>query len=222
LNLILLGAPGAGKGTQAQKIQEFFHIPKISTGDMLRAARAAQTPLGLQAEAYMVAGKLVPDEVVIGLIQERLAQDDCKKGYILDGFPRTLPQAKALGEMLQVHGNIDKVVNIEVNEDSLVKRLTGRRQCEKCSQGYHLEFAPSQKQGICDRCGGKLFQRNDDKEDTIRARLKVYQEMTAPLIEFYKKENVLKTISGSGTVDEIFKNIVDVLNTWLQSSPRKK
>ncbi len=222
MNLILLGAPGAGKGTQAQKIQDFFHIPKISTGDMLRAARVAQTPLGLLAESYMVAGKLVPDEVVIGLIQERLGQADCKQGYILDGFPRTLPQAQALAEMLKDQGSIDKVVNIEVSEDSLVGRLTGRRQCEKCSQGYHLQFAPPQEEGICDRCKGKLFQRNDDKEDTIRARLKVYQEMTAPLIEFYKKENLLTTISGSGTVDEIFKNIVGVLNTWLQSSPRKK
>jgi adenylate kinase len=212
LNLILLGAPGAGKGTQAMKLQELYHVPKLSTGDMLRAAQIAKTPLGMQAEKYMQAGKLVPDAIVIGLMKDRLVQEDCKKGYILDGFPRTVAQAQALKGMLQEQGKkIDRVVNIEVDEEELVKRLTGRRQCEKCEQGYHLQFAPPKKEGICDRCGGKLFQRDDDQEETIRARLAVYQEMTAPLVEFYRKEKLLETVEGEGSVDKIFDSIVEVL-----------
>lgn len=209
MNLVFLGAPGAGKGTQANKVQDLFGIPKISTGDMLRAARAQKTALGLQAETYMNAGKLVPDEVVIGLIGERLNQADCQKGYILDGFPRTVGQAKALKASLEGKGDkIDCVVNIVVDEESLVKRLTGRRQCEKCQQGYHLEFAPSRIEGICDRCGGKLFQRDDDKEATIRARLNVYREQTAPLVDFYKGENVLTMVNGDEAVQSVFDAIV--------------
>lgn len=209
MNLVFLGAPGAGKGTQANKVQDLFGIPKISTGDMLRAARAQKTALGLQAETYMNAGKLVPDEVVIGLIGERLNQADCQKGYILDGFPRTVGQAKALKASLEGKGDkIDCVVNIVVDEESLVKRLTGRRQCEKCQQGYHLEFAPSLIEGICDKCGGKLFQRDDDKEATIRARLNVYREQTAPLVDFYKGENVLTMVNGDEAVQSVFDAIV--------------
>ncbi len=212
MNLVFLGAPGAGKGTQATKVQELFGIPKISTGDMLRAARVQKTPLGLQAETYMNAGKLVPDEVVIGLIGERLAWGDCKKGYILDGFPRTVAQAKALKANLDEQGDkIDCVLNIVVDEESLVKRLTGRRQCEKCQQGYHLEFAPTLREGICDKCGGKLFQREDDKETTIRARLNVYREQTAPLVDFYKDENILTTVNGDELVDNVFNAIVSAV-----------
>lgn len=212
MNLILLGAPGAGKGTQAKKIEERFRIPQISTGDMLRAARTAKTPLGLEAEKYMLAGKLVPDELVIRLIVERLGQKDSKKGYILDGFPRTVAQAKALQNTLDAQGSrLDRVVNIEVDEEDLVRRLTGRRQCASCQQGYHLLFAPPQKEGICDRCGGKLFQRDDDKEETIRARLKVYREMTAPLVDFYKKAGLLSTVRGERSMEEVFNSIVEVL-----------
>jgi adenylate kinase len=212
LNIILLGPPGAGKGTQSKKIQEHFRIPQISTGDMLRAARAAKTPLGLQAEGYMREGKLVPDDLIIRLVEERLSEADCRSGYILDGFPRTVAQAKALKESLNKRqGRINRVVNIEVEEEELVKRLTGRRQCERCNQGYHLLYAPPQKEGICDRCGGRLFQRDDDKEETIRARLKVYKEMTEPLIEFYRKEGLLESVSGKGSVEDIFHSIVKVL-----------
>ncbi len=212
MNLVLLGAPGAGKGTQANKVQDLLGIPKISTGDMLRAAKVQKTPLGLQAESFMNAGKLVPDEVVIGLTIERLAQEDCKKGYILDGFPRTVAQAKALKENLEGQGlKIDRVVNIDVDEENLVKRLTGRRQCEQCQQGYHLEFAPPQKEGICDKCGGKLFQRVDDKETTIRARLNVYREQTAPLVDFYKGEKILKTVNGDEAVESVFQAIVQAI-----------
>ncbi len=212
MNLVFLGAPGAGKGTQANKVQELFGIPKISTGDMLRAARAERTPLGLEAEKYMNAGKLVPDEVVIGLIAERLTQADCKNGYILDGFPRTVGQAQALKENLaRKNEKIDCVVNITVDEESLIKRLTGRRQCEKCQQGYHLEFAAPKIAGICDKCGGKLFQREDDKEATIRERLSVYNKQTAPLVEFYTQEKVLKTVKGDEAVEDVFASIVNVL-----------
>lgn len=212
MNLVFLGAPGAGKGTQANKVQELFGIPKISTGDMLRAARVQKTALGLQAETYMNAGKLVPDELVIALIAERLSQADCKKGYILDGFPRTVAQAKALKSNLEKQADkIDLVVNIVVDEESLVKRLTGRRQCEKCQQGYHLEFASPKTAGICDKCGGKLFQREDDQEATIRARLNVYREQTAPLVDFYTNENVLKVVNGDEAVENVFKAIVKIV-----------
>lgn len=213
MNLVFLGAPGAGKGTQATKVHELFGIPKISTGDMLRAAAKNQkTPLAIQAEAFMNAGNLVPDEVVIGLISERLIQSDCKSGYILDGFPRTLAQAIALKSNLDKRGErIDCVLNIEVDEEGLVKRLTGRRQCEQCQQGYHLEFAPPLNEGICDKCGGKLFQRQDDKEETIRARMNVYREQTAPLVDFYKNENILKTVNGDETVQKVFEAIVNTV-----------
>lgn len=213
MNLVFLGAPGAGKGTQATKVHELFGIPKISTGDMLRAAaRSQKTSLGIQAESFMNAGNLVPDEVVIGLISERLLQSDCKSGYILDGFPRTVAQAKSLKSNLEKHGDkINCVLNIEVDEEALVKRLTGRRQCEQCQQGYHLKYALPQKEGICDKCGGKLFQRQDDKEETIRARMNVYREQTAPLVDFYKNENILKTINGDETVQNVFEAIVNVV-----------
>lgn len=209
MNLVFLGAPGAGKGTQATKLGEILGIPKISTGDMLRAARVQKTPLGLQAETFMNAGKLVPDELVIALIAERLKSEDCKQGYILDGFPRTVAQAKALKDNLSKQNeSLDYVINIEVDEDSLVKRLTGRRQCEKCQQGYHLEFAAPKVAEICDKCGGKLFQREDDKESTIRARLNVYHDQTAPLVDYYTNEKILKTVNGDEAVEQVFEAIV--------------
>ncbi|MFO1519754.1 MAG: adenylate kinase [bacterium] len=223
MNLILFGPPGAGKGTQAKKVQEIYQVPQISTGDMLRAAKTARTPLGLKAESYMVAGKLVPDDVIIGLIEERLKEKDCEKGFILDGFPRTIAQAEALdGTLTKQKRNIDRVINIDVDEEELVKRLTGRRQCENCNQGYHLMFHPSKQEGICDRCGGKLYQRDDDKEETIRHRLSVYREQTAPLIEFYRKKGWLETVKGEGAVDKVFDSIVKVLQKGANPAVARK
>ncbi len=212
MRLILLGPPGAGKGTQAKRLIERYGIPQISTGDILRAAVREGTDLGKTAKKYMDAGKLVPDEVVIGIIEERLKEPDCAKGYILDGFPRTVAQADALTDVLARMGkSIDHVVSIEVPDEELVERLTGRRTCRSCGAMYHVKFSPPQKPGVCDKCGGDLFQRDDDKEETIRARLKVYQEQTAPLIAYYEKAGLLRRVSGVGTVDEIYGRILGVL-----------
>lgn len=212
MRLILLGPPGAGKGTQAKRLIERYGIPQISTGDILRAAVREGTELGKTAKQYMDAGKLVPDEVVIGIIEERLKEPDCAKGYILDGFPRTVAQADALTDVLARMGkSIDHVVSIEVPDEELVERLTGRRTCRSCGAMYHVKFSPPKKPGACDKCGGELFQRDDDKEETIRARLKVYQEQTAPLIAYYEKAGLLRRVSGVGTVDEIYGRILGVL-----------
>jgi len=212
LNLVLFGPPGAGKGTQSKKLEEYYGIPQISTGDMLRAARTAKTPLGLEAEKFMVAGKLVPDAVITGLMEERLKGKDCEGGFILDGFPRTISQAESLqGTLKGQKRRLDRVINIDVDEEELAKRLTGRRQCSQCNRGYHLRFAPPQKAGFCDRCGGALFQRDDDKEDTIRARLKVYRDQTQPLIDHYRHGGLLVTVKGEAPVEEVFDSIVKVL-----------
>ncbi len=212
MKLILLGPPGAGKGTQAVRLVKHFGIPQISTGDILRKAVKDRTELGTLAKKYMDSGGLVPDEVVIGIIRERIAQPDCGKGYILDGFPRTIAQAEALDEMLAKMGTgIDHVVNIAVDDDEIIKRLTGRRTCSKCGAGYHILFDPPSKEGICDKCGGKLIQRDDDKEATIRARLKVYREQTEPLIAYYTGKHLLRTISGEGNMEEIFASILKEL-----------
>ncbi|MBW1975613.1 MAG: adenylate kinase [Deltaproteobacteria bacterium] len=212
MNIILLGPPGAGKGTQAKRMIDRYGIPQISTGDMLRAAVQAGTPLGLEAKKYMDAGQLVPDEVVVGLVKERIQQDDCKKGYMLDGFPRNVSQAETLDKMLSELGQkIDHVVCIEVPEDELVKRLTGRRTCRQCGAGYHVIFDPPKKDGVCDKCGGELYQRDDDNEETVKSRLKVYKEQTEPLIEYYEKQGKLRRIDGVGSIDEIFNRIVAVL-----------
>jgi adenylate kinase len=213
VNIVLLGAPGSGKGTQSKLLQEKFGIPQISTGDMLRAAKQARSPLGIEAEKFMDAGKLVPDEVVVGLIQERLGARDCKKGIILDGFPRTDVQAVALEKMLKTMGmKIDAVINLEVGEDELIRRLTGRRTCERCGTGYHLQFSPPKVHGICDRCGANLIQRDDDKEVTIRRRLKVYSDQTAPLVEYYQKQGILKQISGIGTTEEVAARLANIIS----------
>ena len=209
MNLILLGPPGSGKGTQAQKIGEQYHIPQISTGDILRGAVKEQTPLGVEAQGYMDQGSLVPDEVVVGIVRERLMASDCNGGFILDGFPRTLPQAEALDVTLEeMKREIDHVINIEVANDELLKRLTGRRTCRTCGTMYHLMFNPPKKENICDKCGGELYQRDDDQEATIRARLQVYEEQTAPLIAYYKDKGLLRTINGVGAIEEIFRAIV--------------
>ncbi len=212
MRLILLGPPGAGKGTQAKRLVDKFGIPQISTGDMLRAALKAGTELGLTAKKYMDAGQLVPDEVVIGLIEERVAKDDCKKGFMLDGFPRTVGQADALKGVLSKLGlTIDHVISIEVPNEELVERLTGRRTCRACGAGFHVLFDPPKKEGVCDKCGGELYQRDDDKEETIRNRLKVYESQTEPLIAYYKKAGTLRPIAGQGSIDDIFARIEAVL-----------
>jgi len=199
MNLILLGAPGAGKGTQAEKICEKLNIPAISTGNIIRAALKNGTEMGLKAKSYMDAGQLVPDEVVIGIIKDRLAEDDCKGGFILDGFPRTIPQAQALEDMgIQ----IDKVVDIEVPDETITARLSGRRVCAKCGNSYHMIYKFPKVEGICDACGGELVQRKDDAPETVKARLVEYHEMTEPLKDFYEKRGKLKIVEGQEEVEE--------------------
>jgi len=214
MNLIFLGPPGAGKGTQAQMIVERYHIPQVSTGDILRKAVKEGTPLGKKTKAFMDQGQLVPDEVVIGMIDERLRTSDCNSGFILDGFPRTIAQAEALQSILTKMGkSIDHVINIEVDTEELVRRLTGRRTCKNCGAMFHILFHPPKVEGICDRCGGTLYQREDDKEKTIRIRLNEYQRQTAPLIQYYQLKKYLRSIQGVGGQEEIFEGIVRLLNT---------
>jgi adenylate kinase len=213
MNIILLGPPGAGKGTQAKMLVEKYHIPQISTGDILRAAVKEGTQLGKEAKSYMDKGELVPDSVVIGIVEERIQEPDCKNGYMLDGFPRTVPQATALDEMLQKLGSkIDHVVSIEVPQEELIKRLTGRRTCRECGAGYHVMFDPPKKEGVCDKCGGELYQRDDDNEQTVRSRLQVYDSQTKPLIEYYQAQGKLRPIDGVGDIKEIFERITNVLS----------
>jgi adenylate kinase len=212
MDLILLGPPGSGKGTQAKKMVERYHCPQISTGDILRQALKEKTPLGLEAKQYMDQGKLVPDEVVVGIVRERLKAPDCQGGFILDGFPRTVPQAEALETTLKaMKRGIDHVISIEVANAELLKRLGGRRTCRNCGAMYHLIFDPPKKAGACDKCGGDLYQRADDQEKTIRERLKVYDKQTAPLIAYYKGKGLLRTIDGIGEVEEIFQRIVKAI-----------
>jgi len=212
MRLVLLGAPGAGKGTQAKKLIEKYGIPQISTGDILRKAVADGTPLGKEAKSYMDKGELVPDSVVIGLVKERLAQDDCKKGYILDGFPRNTSQAETLDEVLSgMKASLDVALSVDVDKDDLMKRLTGRRTCKSCQQMYNIYFTPPKKDGVCDKCGGALFQRDDDKEATIKNRLDVYDKATAPLIDYYSKKGILKSVTGVGSIDQIFNKICSIL-----------
>lgn len=212
MKLVLLGAPGAGKGTQAKKLSDKYGIPQISTGDILRAAVLEGTPLGKEAKSYMDKGELVPDDVVIGLVKERLSQDDCKAGYILDGFPRNTTQAEALDKVLaEMNSPLDTVLVVDVDRDVLMKRLTGRRTCKNCQQMFNIYFSPPKKEGVCDRCGGELFQRDDDKEETIRKRLDVYDAQTEPLINYYKERRLLKSVRSVGDIDEVFKNVCEVL-----------
>lgn len=208
MRIILLGAPGAGKGTQGKKLQQKFNIPQISTGDILREAVKNGTALGIEAKGFMDAGQLVPDQVVIGLIKERIRESDCQKGYILDGFPRNLVQAEKLSETLKDMGQgIDSVIEIEVDPNEIVERLTGRATCGGCGAMYHRTMHPPKQEGVCDGCGQALYQRDDDNEETIRKRLKVYENETAPLKGFYAEEGNLKTTPGHGTVDEIFSRV---------------
>jgi adenylate kinase len=212
MKLILLGPPGAGKGTQAKMLMEKFAIPQISTGDMLRAAVKDGTPMGQKAREYMDAGGLVPDEVVVGIVRDRLQETDCSNGFILDGFPRTVAQADALQISFQMMGKeLDRVISLEVDTEALVGRLTGRRACSECGRGYHVKFDPSQQPGICDVCGGALIQRDDDKEETIRKRLQVYVEQTAPLISYYQDAGVLMKLDGMLPIPQVQEKMLSLL-----------
>lgn len=207
MKLVLLGPPGAGKGTQAAAITGRFGIPQISTGDILRAAVAGRTELGLRAKEYMDKGLLAPDELVIGLMKERIQEDDCKGGFILDGFPRSIPQAESLEKVT----NIDHVVNIAVDEEALVLRLTSRRSCRNCGAVFNILFRPPKTEGLCDSCGGELYLRDDDNETTVRGRLETYRKSTEPLIDFYRKRGILLTVDGNRKIGEISEEILGKL-----------
>ena len=214
MRIVLLGAPGAGKGTQAKMLIEKYRIPQISTGDILRKAVADGTPLGKEAKAIMERGELVPDKIVLGLVEERVKQDDCKKGFILDGFPRNTAQAEALDKLLNdLKMPLTSALSVDVPKEDLMKRLTGRRTCKSCQQMYNIYYTVPKKEGVCDKCGGELFQRADDKEETIKKRLDVYDAQTAPLIDYYRKKGILKSIAGTGSIDEIFKKVCNILES---------
>jgi adenylate kinase len=212
MNIIFLGPPGAGKGTQAKILIERYVIPQISTGDMLREHVAKGTELGVKAKEYMEKGQLVPDEIILGMVKERLSQEDAQKGFILDGFPRTVAQAEALDKILEEMGKkIEYVLALIVPDEELVTRLTGRRTCKNCGMMYHIKFKPPKVEGKCDSCGGELYQRPDDNEETVRNRLKVYHNQTAPLIEYYRKKGVLFEVDGSKSIDEITQQLINIL-----------
>lgn len=209
MKLMFLGAPGAGKGTQAEKISEKYGIPSISTGAILREAMANGSELGMKAKSYISAGALVPDEVVIGIIKERLMQDDCKNGFILDGFPRTVPQAEALDAMgIQM----DAVISIEVEDDDIVERMAGRRLCKGCGASYHTKYIPTKVEGVCDKCGGELYIRADDKPEVVKDRLKTYHSQTEPLKDFYAEKGKLTLIPGNASIDSITEEICKTLD----------
>ena len=208
MNIVLMGLPGAGKGTQADKIIEKYDIPHISTGDMFRAAMKNGTELGLEAKSYIDKGALVPDEVTIGIVRERLAEPDCNQGFLLDGFPRTIEQAEALDQILADLGRkVEHVINIKVEEDELVKRLTGRRICKVCGSSYHLVFNPSKVEGVCDKDGGELYQRADDNLETVSNRLEVNIKQSQPLLDFYNKKQVLTDIDGQKDINDVFADV---------------
>jgi adenylate kinase len=204
VRIVLVGPPGAGKGTQAQFISSHLSVPKISTGDIFRANVSGNTPLGRKAKEYMDRGDLVPDEVTIAMVRDRLAEDDAQEGFLLDGFPRNVPQAETLKKILsEMDQRLDLVLELVVDDDEVVRRLSGRRTCRKCGRIWHVAFDPPSKEGVCDVCGGELFQRDDDREETIRHRLEVYQEQTAPLASFYADEGILVGIDAAGPVEEV-------------------
>ena len=212
MKLVLLGAPGAGKGTLATYLIEKMGIPSVSTGNMLREAIKNQTELGMSAKKYMDAGELVPDEVVIGLIKDRLAQDDCANGCILDGFPRNIPQAEALTEALSKIGEkLDYAIDVDVPDENIVRRMSGRRACVSCGGTYHIKYNPTKVEGVCDACGGELILRDDDKPETVEQRLRVYHEQTQPLIDYYTKEGILKEVDGTIDLEDVFAEITKIL-----------
>lgn len=210
--VVLLGPPGAGKGTQAKLLQEKFAACQISTGDILRQAIADQTPLGKEAGQYVSRGALVPDDVIVKLVAARLKEQDCAKGFILDGFPRTIPQAENLDRILKQMGlGLNRVLSVQVPQSVIIERLAGRRTCKNCGALSHVAFSPTKKAGVCDQCGGEIYQRTDDQEETVANRLRVYENQTAPLIEYYRQRNLLRELDGVGTVEEIRRRVVDAL-----------
>ena len=212
MKIIMLGAPGAGKGTQAKKIATKYEIPHISTGDIFRANIKNGTELGKKAKTYMDQGLLVPDELVVDLVVDRVNQEDCKNGYVLDGFPRTIPQAEALTAALAKMGQkVDYAIDVDVPDENIVRRMGGRRACVGCGATYHVEYAPTKKEGICDACGAELILRDDDKPETVQKRLNVYHEQTQPLIDYYTEAGILKTVDGTVDIDDVFQAIVDIL-----------
>ena len=212
MRVVLLGPPGAGKGTQAATMVEKYHIAHISTGDLLRAAVKEGTPLGLEAKGYMESGQLVPDSLILGLVEERIQKEDCQEGFLLDGFPRTIPQAEALDRALSAKGEqLDRAVDVDVPDDSIVSRMSGRRACQGCGATYHIQFNPSQKGEFCQVCGEKLILREDDKPETVQKRLSVYHEQTQPLIDFYAGKGILRTVDGTKEMDQVFEEIRKVL-----------
>jgi adenylate kinase len=213
MKIIMLGAPGAGKGTQAQMIAEKYNIPHISTGDIFRANIKNGTELGKKAKEFIDKGQLVPDELTVELLLDRVANDDCKNGYVLDGFPRTIPQADVLdSELTKLGDKVDYAINVDVPDENIVRRMSGRRACLKCGATYHIEHIPPKTEGICDKCGSELVQREDDKPETVQNRLSVYHEQTQPLIEYYDKKNILKTVNGTKDMQEVFSDIIGILN----------
>ena len=214
MNLVLMGLPGAGKGTQAEQIVDKYEIPHISTGDMFRSAIKEGTDLGLQAKSFMDKGELVPDEVTIGIVRERLSKADCERGFLLDGFPRTVPQAEALETILSdLNREIDFVINIDVKKELLMERLTGRRICKSCGSTYHLVFNPPATEGVCDRCNGELYQRADDNEETVQNRLDVNLKQTKPLLDFYETKGYLRNINGQQDIRKVFADLDELLGS---------
>ena len=213
MKIIMLGAPGAGKGTQAKMIAEKFNIPHISTGDIFRANIKNGTELGKKAKEFMDKGQLVPDELTVEILLDRVAADDCKNGYVLDGFPCTIPQADVLDkELTKLGDKVDFAINVDVPDENIVRRMSGRRACLKCGATYHIEHIPPKQEGICDKCGSELVQRDDDKPETVQNRLSVYHEQTQPLIDYYNKKNILKSVDGTKDMQEVFSDIVNILN----------
>ncbi len=213
MNIILMGPPGAGKGTQSEKILSYCSIPHISTGDMFREAIKNQTKLGLEAQEYMNKGLLVPDEVTIGLVKERLSRDDCKDGYLLDGFPRTIPQAEALEKLSkEISRPVELVITIEADKDELIKRISGRRVCPKCGNSYHLEFKLPKVENTCDSCGSTLIQRKDDTIESLNVRLDAYEHQTKPLVDFYEQKGLNRSVDGLQSIDEVFNDIRKLLD----------
>ena len=212
MRLVFLGAPGVGKGTQAEMVSAKFGIPKISTGDLLRAAVAQKSPLGIEAKQYMDRGDLVPDKVVIGLVEEKVGTQECAKGFILDGFPRTVPQADTLSELLAGKGlSLDRVIHFVIPREDVINRLSGRRSCSKCPAVYHVVFVPPKRENICDECGGALIQRSDDRKETVESRLTVYEAQTSPLIDYYREKNLLVELDGSGSVEAVQERLLSLL-----------